>query len=285
MAETARLTVAALLGEAGRRLRQAGIADASREALRIWSGLYDESPGAAFLGAQRPVTAGEAERFERAVERRATGEPLAYVTGCAGFRTLTIRTDGRALIPRPETEGLVELLLAAAPSGRVADVGTGSGCIALSLRAEGAYDQVLALDRSRAALSLAGENAARCGLNVTLVTGDLTAPLADASLDALVSNPPYLTDEEYDRLDPSVKAWEPALALPSGRDGLDATLRLLDEGRRVVRAGGWIALEVDSRRATGVAERAADLGWTRVAVARDLFDRERYLLARRRGQS
>ena len=279
------LTAAALLADAARRLADAGVSEPRREAARVWGGLTGRSPGAAVLAQDESVLPEAAERFLAAVARRAEGEPLAYVTGSTGFRTLTIGTDRRALIPRPETEGLVELVLERTNRGRVADVGTGTGCIALSLRAEGRYDAVLALDRSGGALALAAENAARCGLRISLALGDLTAPLGSGSLDALVSNPPYLTDAEYAELDPAVRAWEPALALPSGPGGVDATGRLLEDGRRVVRGGGWIALEVDCRRAAAVAERADDLGWTDVTVAHDLFGRERYVLARRRAES
>jgi release factor glutamine methyltransferase len=278
-------TAAALLADAARRLAEARIPEPRREASRVWSGVTGRPAGAVLLARDEAVAPSLAERFLAAIARRASGEPLAYVTGSTGFRTLTIRTDRRALIPRPETEGLVELVLARADRGRVADVGTGTGCIALSLRAEGRYDAVLGSDRSRDALALAAENAARCGLRVALALGDLTAPLATDSLDALVSNPPYLTDAEYAELDPAVRAWEPAPALPSGPGGVDATHRLLDDGRRVVRRGGWIALEVDCRRAAGVAARADELGWTDVTVAQDLFGRERYVLARRRSES
>lgn len=279
------VTVAALLAEAGRRLGEAGLPEPAREALRLWSGLYRESPGAAFLGGQRAAGRAEADAFRTAVARRARGEPLAYVTGCAGFRTLVLRSDRRALIPRPETEGLVELVLRHAPTGTVADVGTGTGCIALSLRAEGAYDTVVATDCSADALALAFENARDCRLEVTLARADLTEPLASGSLDALVSNPPYLTEQEHAELGAPVRDWEPALALPSGRDGLAATRRLLRDGLRALRPAGLLALEVDSRRARTVAAQAGDMGWTDIAVARDLFGRERYLLARRRAET
>lgn len=279
------MTAAALMADAARRLADAQVPEPRREAARVWSGVTEQSPGAALLARDESVTPDVAERYVAAVARRAAGEPLAYVTGSTGFRTLTIGTDRRALIPRPETEGLVELVLGRMNRGRVADVGTGTGCIALSLRAEGRYDLVLALDRSRQALALAGENAARCGLRVSLALGDLTAPLGTGSLDALVSNPPYLTDAEYAELDPAVRTWEPALALPSGPGGIDATYRLLEDGRRVLRGSGWIALEVDCRRAAAVAQRADDLGWTDVTVSHDLFGRERYVLARRRAES
>jgi release factor glutamine methyltransferase len=227
------------------------------------------------------VTADLAAIYAAAVARRAKGQPLAHVTGTAGFRHLTLRSDARALIPRPETEGLVDLLLARVRTGRVADVGTGTGCLALSLATEGAFDTVVATDVSAAALALAAENRRITGARVSLVRGDLCAPLGVASLDALVSNPPYLTADEYATLDPSVRDWEPRLALESGVEGLDSTTRLLDQARAVLRPGGWLALEVDATRSAACAARAATLGWGDVSIHADLFGRERYLLARR----
>lgn len=275
------VTGVALVTAGEARLRAAGVPEPGREALRIWADLLGTGPAAAFLERHRPFGPAEEAAYRRAVERRAAGEPLAYVTGRAGFRRLDLRIDRRALIPRPETEGLVEGLLVRAPTGRVADVGTGSGCIALSLATEGRYEVVAAVDRSADALELARANRKLVGAAVVLVRGDLTSALAAESLDALISNPPYLTDAEYAALDPSVAAWEPAAALASGRGGMDATARLLDDGRRVLIVGGWIALEVDATRAQAAAGLARGLGWTDVEVGVDLFGRERYLFARR----
>lgn len=260
------LPPASLLAGATARLRASGVPEPRREAVRLW----------------RDLAAPPEPGFLTAVERRAGGEPLAYVTSRAGFRHLMLRADRRALIPRPETEQLVELVLRTVPRGRVADVGTGTGCIALSLVSEGSYDAVVAIERSPEALSLAAENRERLGLQrLQLVRADLTEGLAPASLDALVSNPPYLTDSEWRELDDSVAGWEPFEALASGPDGLRETRRLLADGRRVLRPGGWLALELDCRRAAKVAGLAAVLGWREVQVTRDLFGRERYLLARR----
>jgi release factor glutamine methyltransferase len=233
----------------------------------------------------RELGSAAVHRFEASVTRRAAGEPLAYVTGQVGFRHLSLAADGRALIPRPETEQLVDLVLRARRSGRAADIGTGSGCIALSLAAEGCYDEIVAVELSSGALALAAENRARLDAgSVRLVRGDSTEPIATASLDVLAANPPYLTDTEWASLDDSVAGWEPAEALVAGPDGLGHTRRLLHDGRRVVRDGGLIALEVDCRRARGVAELAAGLGWTDVQVIEDLFGRERFVLALRSDQ-
>jgi release factor glutamine methyltransferase len=167
------------------------------------------------------------------------------------------------------------------PSGVVADVCTGSGCIALALAQEGRYDRVIGVDSSVEALTLARENAERTGLRVDWRQGDLSEPLEGERLDVLVANPPYLTRAEYDALGPEVRAWEPRVALESGEDGLGATRRLLVGGRGVVKPGGWIALEVDCDRAAAVARLAAGSGWIAPAVYRDLYDRARYVLARR----
>jgi release factor glutamine methyltransferase len=274
-----------VLAAARETLAHAGVDDPSREVLRLWADLADEPQGAALLRRDAPVSPARAERFREAVARRAGGEPLAYVSGRAGFRLLELRADRRALIPRPETEGLVELALARVRTGTAADVGTGTGCVALSMRQEGAFDRVVGVDLSPEALALARENAALTRLEVTWLLGDLTVPLGDASVDLLVSNPPYLTEAEWAGLDEGVKAWEPAMALHSGADGLVATRRLLDDGRRVVTAGGWLALEIDMTRAADVAALAHGAGWRNVVVERDLFGRERYLLAQRSERS
>jgi release factor glutamine methyltransferase len=271
-----------LLGEGTRRLRDAGALDPRREALRLWTELSGIQLARSGLAGDHAVSPALVNRFQEAVARRTVGEPLAHVTGWAGFRHLSLRSDQRALIPRPETEGLVELLLQRVRSGVVADVGTGSGCIALSLAGEGSFIHIVAVDRSASALELARLNCELLGVTgVSLVEGDLCVPLGGKAIDALISNPPYLTQQEYEVLDGSVRDWEPSVALVSGTDGLEATSRLLDDGRRVLRPGGWLAVEVDCSRARLAAALAEDLGWCEVSIQVDLFGRERYLLARR----
>jgi release factor glutamine methyltransferase len=274
------LSLRALIAKGAERLRDGGLSEPRRHALRIWAELNQAGPEAILLR-EIDLSLTLAARFQRAIERRAAGEPLAHVTGWAGFRRLNLRSDRRALIPRPETEGLVELLLQRVRSGRVADIGTGSGCIALSLALEGAFTEVVAVDRSDEALALARQNRDLVGARVDLVQGDLCEPLRAGAFDALVSNPPYLTVAEYGALDGSVRDWEPSIALVGGHDGLDATTRLLEAGQGVLRPRGWLALEVDCTRAARSAARAAVLGWEDVAIHMDLFGRERYLLARR----
>ena len=271
----------ALLAEIAAVLAAGGIAEPRREALRLWTALRDTAAADVVVDGHLTEEPGSTEVIRRAAHRRAAGEPLAHVAGSAGFRTLVLASDRRALIPRPETEGLVDLLLPRVRTGRLADIGTGSGCLALSLAVEGGYSEVCAVDVSADALALAAENAAALGASVRLIRGDLCEPLRTASLDAMVSNPPYLSAAEYASLDPSVRLWEPAAALVGGLDGLEATTRLLEESRRVLRPGGWLAMELDCSRAARTAAAAGALGWMDVAIHADLFGRARYLLARR----
>jgi release factor glutamine methyltransferase len=214
------------------------------------------------------------------VARRVAGEPLAYLLGSTSFRHLDLRCDRRALIPRPETEGVVDHALARERSGRALDLGTGTGCLALALAREGAFSEVVATDLSEDALGLAQENAALTGLPIRLVQSDLGAALAGEHFDLVVSNPPYLTETEYAALDDSVKAWEPAMALVSGPDGLAATRRMLAEAPSLVLQGGWLVMELDSTRSAQAAEYACRAGWTEIEVHDDLFGRPRYLTTR-----
>ncbi len=253
-----RSSVGSALERGGRCLADAGIPDAAREALRLWSDLADCPPARVLLARHVEPAPALRAAFERAVARRAAGEPLAHVTGLAGFRRLTLASDGRAL-----------------------DLGTGSGCLALALADEGDYDPVVAVDRSAAALDLAAANAARTGRRVRWVRGDWTAPVRTERFALVVSNPPYLTSEEVARLDPSVARWEPADALDGGPDGLEAIRQVLTRSLGVLLPGGAMVLELDSRRAGPTARLATDLGWQEVRITQDTFGRDRYLTARR----
>ncbi len=274
-------TAAGWLETAAALLHAAGVPDARREAARLAEAAWGLAPGQARVHSDSTLSAAAAGRLMTLAGRRAQGEPLAYVAGSAGFRRLDLVSDRRALIPRPETEGLVGLVLERMGRGVVADVCTGSGCVALSLAQEGDYERVLGIDSSEEALALARENGDRNGLTVEWRLGDLLEPLRGERLDVLVANPPYLTSGEYRVLDGTVRAWEPRLALESGADGLEATRRLLEQGPTVVKPGGWMALEVDCERAATVARLAAGFGWLDPAVHHDLFGRARYVLARR----
>jgi release factor glutamine methyltransferase len=226
--------------------------------------------------------------------RRLRGAPFAYAVGRAAFRHLTLDVDERVLIPRPETELLVDEVLGAvaAPGGVLVDVGTGSGALALALAMEGRFARVIATDLSLDALAVARGNHARVAhamkAPVEFRHGSLLAPVArDAGigpLRAVVSNPPYIAHHEALELPRAVRDWEPALALYSGPDGMTAIRALVQEAAPLLEPGGLLAMEVDARRASLAAECVATHGaYDDVRVRLDLTGRERFVLARRAG--
>jgi len=228
-------------------------------------------------------------RARIAVEKRIQGAPLAYAVGRASFRQLTLDVDERVLIPRPETEQLVDLVLdelSATEGGVAIDVGTGSGAIAIALAAEGHFSRVYATDISRDAVDVARHNAEisksflRAPLDV--LHGSLLGPLLDVRARAVVSNPPYIALGEAASLPASVRDWEPAVALFSGTDGLRATAQLVREAADVLAPGGLLALEVDVRRSSLVAELVIrERRFHAIRMELDLTGRERFVLARR----
>ncbi len=278
---TQELTLGAVLDAAARRLSVSGLPHARREATQIFGAVAGLTPGAVWMARATPAAEADLERFDRAVARRAAGVPFAYATRQATFRTLTLRIDPRVLIPRPETEGLVDLVLArVVPGGLAADVGTGSGCLALALAIEGRFERVIAVERSADAAALACENVRLVSprVPVDVVRGDLLRPLAGRRWRAVVSNPPYLSEREYAELESAVRDFEPAGALVSGPDGLAATAALLAGARDVLEPGGLPALEIDERRAAPVRALGEAAGLA-VSIHEDLFGKPRYALA------
>jgi release factor glutamine methyltransferase len=223
----------------------------------------------------RPLTDAERTVARELVQRRGQREPLAYVLGDWDFRRLTLKTDRRALVPRPETEIVVErclALLEGVDTPRIADVGTGTGAIALALKQERPDAVVVATDISPDALELARENAAANELDVRFVQADLLEGI-DGPLDLVVSNPPYVGAEELDALEPEVREWEPRGALVD--DG--QTLRLARDAQSVLT--GWLVLEVHEERAQALSDELAKLGYQGVSIGLDLAGRERVLEA------
>jgi release factor glutamine methyltransferase len=224
----------------------------------------------------RPLTDAERTAARELVQRRGRREPLAYVLGDWDFRRLTLKTDRRALVPRPETEIVVErclALLAGIETPRIVDVGTGTGAIALALKQERPDAIVVATDVSADALALAKENAEANALDVRFVEGDLLAGV-DGPLDLIVSNPPYVGAEELDALEPEVRDWEPRGALVDEGQ----TLRLARDAQSVL--AGWLVLEVHEERAQAMSDALAQLGFEGISIRLDLAGKERVLEAR-----
>jgi release factor glutamine methyltransferase len=223
----------------------------------------------------RPLTEAERSAARELVQRRGRREPLAYVLGDWDFRRLTLKTDRRALVPRPETELLVERcleLLDGAESPRIVDVGTGTGAIALALAQERPDARVHATDISPDALALAAENAEENDLSVSFRQGDLLAGL-EGPFDLVVSNPPYVEADELESLEPEVRDWEPRGALVD--DG--QTARLVREAQQVL--AGWLVLEVHEARAAVVSRELERAGYSRIGIANDLAGKERVVEA------
>ena len=267
--------------------RASGSLEDPSEASALWGAVSGMKPGEVWLKRETEPAPDVVKRFWKAVEQRKAGVPFAYVVGHVGFRTLDLRIDPRALIPRPETEGLVELVLRETGNGKrglVADIGTGSGCIALALAVEGQFDKVVAVERSPAAAALARENVERIvpKTPVEIREGNLLGPLVDkgerGAYRAIVANPPYLTEREFAELDPSVREFEPREALVSGTTGLDATRALFAGAGMLLEGGGLLALEIDERRAEAVRALGRDYGWE-VAIHSDVYGYSRYALS------
>jgi release factor glutamine methyltransferase len=287
-------TAGALVAEIADHFSVRGVPDARREARDLVAALADQPRFWPSLEPHARLAQELVEAAWRAVEKRLAGAPFAYAVGRAAFRHLTLRVDERVLIPRQETELLVELVLSEA-RGRAGlsalDVGTGSGAIALALATEGEFNEVVATDVSEDALALARANAEALGVPdapgrsrvapLTFLHGADYAPVGERAFDVIAANPPYIAFAEVRDLPASVRDWEPAAALACGGDGLDVTRRLVGGAPHHLRPGGLLALEVDERRARVVASLAQGQGLHDVRVHLDLTGRERFVTARR----
>lgn len=240
-------------------------------------------PETAPLDLRGPVSPQQAHQLENLLQQRLAGYPLQYLLGSVVFHDLTLEVRPGVLIPRPETEGLVALVLNLLPANPVqgVDVGSGSGAIALTLAHQRPLDRWLGHDISPVAVDLARHNARRLALervqfSQTAYLGTLTG------LDWVVSNPPYLP-EGYRNQAPAELAYEPPEALYSGAQGLDMPRQLLTAALHALRPGGGLALELDPANIECLAEEAPGRGWIEVVVHQDLTGRQRYLTARKPG--
>jgi release factor glutamine methyltransferase len=273
---------AGVLRAVAAELARAGVDTPEVDAELLVAHALGLSRSAVRLAADRVVTTDAQAALDELVSRRARREPLQYVLGEWGFRRLVLRVDARALIPRPETEIVVEralALIADLDAPAVLDVGVGSGAIALAIADERPEARVLGIDTSEAALELARENAERCRLDVELVRHDLFAGLPPGPWDAIVSNPPYVPRGDRDNLAPEVRDWEPAAALFDN----GATARLIGSALPALARGGALVVEVGDGQARDVAAALEASGSADVNVVSDLAGRERVVEGRRAG--
>lgn len=249
--------------------------------------------GRGFLASsmEKEVSQSHLDAMRRGMLRLANGEPVQYVLGEWDFRTLTLKCDKRALIPRPETEELVERVLghlkssyadAGAQIPFVVDVGTGSGCIILSLAKEFGKGVFLGTDISAEAVSLARENAVMCGLDgvVKLAVADGLDDFDPESVDVIVSNPPYITTEDCENLDPRVKDHEPRSALDGGVSGLDFYERFIGDAMNVLKPGGALFFEIGDGQGDALRELFEAYGFSDIRIEKDFAGHDRYASGR-----
>jgi release factor glutamine methyltransferase len=232
-----------------------------------------------FAHPERELTAEQIERFDRLIDERLSGKPTQYITGVQEFQGRDFRVTPDVMIPRPETEFVVETVRKMAPNARrIVDAGTGSGAIAITLQLESGAE-VIATDVSLPALRVARSNASTLGVGVHFIRCDLITALASRSVDVVASNPPYVPQADEEGLQREVRDFEPHVALFGGASGLDCYRRLIAESPRVLRPGGWLIVEFGIRQ-LGPVQDMLGAGWTETRVVVDLAGLPRVLAAR-----
>lgn len=246
-------TVAQLVAWAENRLKTADIDTPRLDAEILLAHTLHVSRSGLYSRLQETVSDSQKTDFQQNVVRRTKREPVAYITGRQEFWSLDFQVNPGVLIPRPDTEVIVETALRLLASSRITaprilDMGTGSGCIAVALATELPHAQIWAVDKTQAILSLAQKNAQthQVGQRITFACGDRLTPVSPGApfFDLLVTNPPYIASQEFDTLQPEVRAWEPRVALDGGADGLDFYGRLLYDSPDCIRPGGWLVAEI-----------------------------------------
>jgi release factor glutamine methyltransferase len=288
MNTTATRGLQTLLQTATRALTEAGIPDGRREAETLIAHLLNCTRLDLYRADSLSPDPDQQETFKGLIRRRARREPLQYILGTQEFWGLEFRVTTDTLIPRPETELLIEAVLEQfekpAPPVTLADLCTGTGCLAVTLSTLYPAARILATDLSAAALDVARFNAVRHGVagRIEFLEGDLLEPLASMSLhkriDVMTANPPYVPAAELDRLQPEVGLYEPRLALDGGYDGLDNYRRILPGALEFLRPGGRLVLEVGIRQATAVRTMAERIGWRVDQIKKDLANIDRVIV-------
>ncbi len=281
-------TVLHLLRWSAAYLLEKGVDEGRLDAEYLLSHVLEMGRLELYLHFERPLTPAELARFKPLLLERSRRKPLQYILGRTAFRELELKTDRRVLIPRPETEELVEAVLARVREwGRegltALDLGTGSGAIALSLALEGPFRRVVATDRSPEALALARENAGAAGVErrVEFREGNLFQAVTEGErFHVVVSNPPYVTAGEYEGLAPEVREWEPREALVAEGDGLALLHAIVEGAPATLEPGGLLALEMGAGQGRAVTERVRAVpGYGEPVILRDLARQDRMVLA------
>lgn len=275
------MTLREILVRSEEFLVRKGIENAKGDVRRLLAFGLGLTPIEILLQLDRPLTEEELVTLRPLVARRGQNEPLQHILGTWAFRHLELFVDSRALIPRPETEMLVDLVLMrikGMEAPRVHEVGVGTGCIGLSIKREFPDSDMTGSDISPDALDLCRKNAQSLGIWFPLTEGSLAGFLAPDSLDVLVSNPPYIATHELAALSAEVQH-DPMLALDGGPDGLDLIRTLVEQARTVLKPGGWLLLEHGWDQ--GDSTRALCAGFEEVATVKDLEGQDRFLVARK----
>ena len=273
--------------DAARRLEAAGVERPRREAMQLLARLMETDRGGILARGPDPLSPGTAATFEALVARRERREPLQYLVGEEEFCGLAFKVDRHVLVPRPETEIVVETVVSLPldPDVRVLDVGTGSGCIATALAVLRPEWSVVALDSSSAALTVARANVERHGVEarVELVEGDLSdlSTAGSSRFDVVVSNPPYVAEDEWNELAPEVRDHEPKGALVPGPSGLEAYRSLAPAAHRSLSPGGFLVVELGWKSEPGAREAIRAAGFSIVDVRPDFREIPRVMIARR----
>ena len=267
-----------------KRLADAGIAEASLDARYLLLEAFEMDMAHFLLKEQEqvPATEGRTREYSDAIQARAARVPLQYLTGKQDFMGLTFHVDERVLIPRQDTETLVELVLKenTDKKARILDLCTGSGCIAVSLAVLGGYRKMDAVDISEDALAAAEENGTRLGGKVRFLKSDLFSALdPEKKYDIIASNPPYIPTEVLNGLEPEVKDYEPRMALDGSEDGLAFYRRIAVAAPAFLRAGGRIYLEIGYDQGAAVEELLWNNGFARTRVVKDAAGRDRVVCA------
>ena len=276
------ITLLEVLQKSTQFLSDRGVADAKLSAEWIMASSLGLQRLELYLQFERPLSDQELSGIRSGVKRRANREPLQYILGNTDFYNVKLKTDARALIPRPETEYLIELLhtkyLNKEPT-RILDLGTGSGAIAVALLSAFPNATVVAVDKSVPALELAAENAEAAGVSerIRCLQSDWFENV-EGTFELILANSPYLTAEEMESAEPEVVKYEPRTALFGGTDGLDDLNRIVDEGLSYLVDGGMLVLETGIKHHTVLMKRAEDVGYVTMQSVKDIERRDRFLI-------